>query len=183
MPSDSAAVYASPGFLVFRRAERLLAQRFDAGGLRLHDMPTTLAEDVWWNGTSTLLTPVAASETGVLAFRTGGPERSQLVWFDRRGRPSGALGPPGAFFEPAISPDGRRIAVTRAAEDTATVDIWLLDAERGGLARFTSGRMLSATPVWSPDGRQIAYAGFPTGRVLRKDASGIGGEELAVERL
>jgi len=178
LASDSAAVYTSPGFLVFRRAEQLLAQRFDASTLRLDGTPTTLAEDVWWNGTSTLLTPVAASQTGVLAFRTGGPELSQLVWFDRPGHSSVALGPPGLFFEPAISPDGRRIAVTRAAADAATVDIWLLDAERGGLARFTSGRGLATTPVWSPDGRQIAYSAFPTGRVLRKDASGIGDEEL-----
>jgi len=81
-------------------------------------------------------------------------------------------------MEPAISPDGRRVAVTRAAADAATVDVWLLDAERGGLSRFTSGHWFAATPIWSPDGRQIAYAAFPGPQVLRRDASGIGAAEL-----
>ena len=176
--SDSTAVYAAPGFLVFRRGERLLAQRFDARTLRLEGEPATLAEDVWWNGTGTLLTPVSASANGVLAFRTGGPERSQLVWVDRQGHPSATLGPPGAYIEPSISPDGRRVAVTRAAEENSSVDIWLLDAERGGLARFTSGPWYSATPTWSPDGRQIVYAAFPSPQVMRRDASGMGREEV-----
>ena len=37
------------------------------------------------------------------------------------------------------------------------ISIWLLDAERGTLSRFTSG-YYCAEPVWSPDGSSLVYA-------------------------
>ncbi len=175
---DSAAVYSPPGFLVFRGGDRLLAQPIDLAGPRLTGPAVPIAAGVWSDSTATYLSAFSISDNGVLAYRTGGPVRSRLLWFDRAGTPLGALGPPGAFLEPAISPDANRVAVTRGAEDSVSSSIWLLDVERGGLTPLSFPPELTATPLWSPDGRQIVYSRFPTGEVFRKDASGAGKEEL-----
>ena len=48
---------------------------------------------------------------------------------NRNGRVLGTLGEPdGSMTTPRISPDGRRMAVTRARQDN--LDLWLLDGDR-----------------------------------------------------
>ena len=64
--------------------------------------------------------PFSASMTGVLAYRTGEFRGSagtitQLTWFDRAGKALGTVGEPGLYNTVALSPDGTRVAVSRAA--------------------------------------------------------------------
>ena len=59
----------------------------------------------------------------------------------------------------AISPDGERIVYTRrtVAGDGYRTNLWLV-AYRGGRPRqLTHGRWSDSSPVWSPDGRTIAF--------------------------
>jgi Tol biopolymer transport system component len=57
---------------------------------------------------------------------------------------------------PALSPDGRQVVFK------ALNDLWLLPI--GGTARkLTSDAFYESDPVWSPDGRQIAYASDKAG--------------------
>ncbi len=54
---------------------------------------------------------------------------------------------------PAVSPDGQQVVFT------ALGDIWLLDAARGATPRqLTDDPFVDVQPVWSRDGRRIAYA-------------------------
>jgi Tol biopolymer transport system component len=61
---------------------------------------------------------------------------------------------PGGAFDPAIAPDAQSIAVAIRGNDGVT-DIWLSD-RNGKLTRITTGAEASA-PVWSPDGKWLAY--------------------------
>ena len=88
------------------------------------------------------------SATGVLAHRSAGGQRRQLVWMDRAGRAAGTVGGPddAALANPALAPDGQRVAVSRNVQGNG--DVWLLDV-RGVLSRFTFDSGADSTPVWS----------------------------------
>jgi Tol biopolymer transport system component len=59
------------------------------------------------------------------------------------------------------------------------VDIWLEDAARATLTRFTFHPSVDVNPVWSPDGRRIAFASARNGKfdLFVKPADGSSDEE------
>lgn len=162
VPADWGAVYAlgprGKGYLLFLRGRTLLAQSFDASGLGLEGEPSPIADEVWYDETVPGLTSFSASGNGVLAYRTGGVRTTRLVWYDREGRSLGAVGPPGAYRDPCLSPDGKRFVVSRIDSETGTQDLWIFESTRGVTSRFTFHPANEATPLWSPDGARIVFA-------------------------
>src|SRR5262249_2894007 len=78
LASESRAIYAAPGYLLFNRANTVFAQPFDARKLALAGEPIRVADGVPLYGvgpnTSGLLSrgaTFAASQTGALIYRTG----------------------------------------------------------------------------------------------------------------
>jgi hypothetical protein len=53
--------------------------------------------------------------------------------------------------QPAVSPDGTKIAFVRG------LDIWVMNADGGGPAPITGTEGGDSQPAWSPDGSQIVY--------------------------
>jgi Tol biopolymer transport system component len=177
--ADSGAIYCSPGYLLYRTGDRLVAQPFDARRLRTTGEAVPLVEDVWWDGISTLATAFTVSPTGVLAYQTGGLSLTRLLLYDRNGREVGALGLPGAYLEPALSPDGKSLAVARSETGPPGASIWVIGLERGSFARLSFDPALAnVSPLWMPDGRRILYSVFPTGEVYIRDAQGAEKEKL-----
>jgi Tol biopolymer transport system component len=76
-----------------------------------------------------------------------------------------------------ISPQGDRIAL---GIDVGMNDIWVLDLARGVRTRLTFGPVANTNPVWSPDGKWIAYTSDRNGHsnLYRKPSDGSGAEEL-----
>jgi Tol biopolymer transport system component len=83
-----------------------------------------------------------------------------LTWIDRSGRVVGALGQPGFFGSPRLSPDGRKVAVDVDDPDRETADVWIYDVASGGKTRFGAvfGSAFQNAPVWSSNGDRIAFA-------------------------
>jgi serine/threonine protein kinase len=167
--SDSQVVYAHPGYLLYMLGNTLLARPFDAATLRVTGEGRPLADQVERNSGSHR-GAFTVSQTGVLAYRQHG--ETQLAWYDRTGRRLQTLGPPGQFRNPAISPDGKTIAIARLEAKRGTWDIWTIDVERQTLVRVTSAPSSEDMPVWSPDGAELAY---------KSDRNG-GGSAFAVYR-
>ena len=133
-----------------------MAQRFDADQLQLTGEPFPVAEGVAYNkgiGRGSF----SVSENGVLAYRSGGGQINQPLWFDRGGKQIGSLGAPGTYFTLGLSPDEKRAAVDRVDPQTGTADIWLFDLSSGIASRFTTDPAGDSHPVWSPDGSRIVF--------------------------
>jgi Tol biopolymer transport system component len=139
------------------RAETLFAQEFDAAGLALRGDATPLANGVAVDSTGGAA--VSASSAGSFVYRVGAANRlRQLAWFDRSGAAIGDPLPPDADnpINPALSPDGRRVLLSRTVQGNA--DIWMLDVDRrGAMTRVTSVPTPDIYPSWSPDGARMAY--------------------------
>jgi Tol biopolymer transport system component len=122
---------------------------------------------------------MSASRNGVLVYRNDAVG-VRLTWFDRAGRPLGALGEPGDLSEVQISPDRRTVAVKARDVSDGSFNIWLYDALRGLPARFTSNTANKGLPAWSPDGRTIVYYSSQLGHndLYRKPADSSRNEEL-----
>jgi Tol biopolymer transport system component len=67
------------------------------------------------------------------------------------------VGPPGGLQWPAISPDGKTVAVDRDDTQGGIADVWLYDLSHNTNSRFTLGPQNNRWPVWSPDAGHIAY--------------------------
>jgi Tol biopolymer transport system component len=152
--ADSQAGYAEPGYLLFLRNGSLIAQPFDPASRELTGTPVGLPEPVSFvpgidrGGFS-------MSSGSVLAYR-GRVDSSELLWRDRAGRAIGSLGT-GTYVNPALSPDGTRVAITRGDAAAGTSDIWVIDSNRAA-RQLTSQAGIEDFAVWSPDAKRIVYA-------------------------
>ena len=146
----------SDGLLFFVRRDVLLAQPFDLGRLGLGGEPRAVAQGLAALASGRYAFSVTPS--GALAFlrRPDANPVVRLTWFDRGGKPTGHVGSPGRLADPAIAPDGHRVAVTRWSDDGSA--LWVFEATRGTATPLTSP---GTHPVWSPDGRRVAFSAVP----------------------
>jgi eukaryotic-like serine/threonine-protein kinase len=176
---SSIAYAAFGGYLLYVRERTLVAQPFDPDRLRFTGEPVPLAQAVDPIGEGTPGTAYAFFAAGgsTLAYRAGVRVISQPTWFDRGGRELGRVGPPGDFDEPALSPDGKDVALDRNDEHLTSA-VWRLDLERGALSRLSFGAGSALAPAWSPDGSRVAYTCAQLRSLCLRPASGAGNEEV-----
>ena len=182
-PAEAAGAYAEPGALLFMRESTLVARSLDVESGTLTGDAVTVADRVSYDAGFSL-GGFSVSAVGRLAYRGSGSERRQLTWFDRTGKMVGVAGDLDAdgllSVTPELSPDGRRIAVTRTVQ--SNVDIWVIDVLRGGTTRFTFDPAADLFGVWSPDGTRVAFDSNRNGidDLFVKPSSGGGAEELVL---
>jgi Tol biopolymer transport system component len=143
------ARYSPTGHVLFARDGTLMAQSFDVGRQELSGEPFPVAE-----GVRGPVKPYSVSTNGTLAYLTGGlASDSQLAWFDRSGKQLAPIESSRQYTGPELSPDGKYVAFARGQP----TDIWVLDIAKGLTSRLTSDPAGDAFPVWSPDGRTVAF--------------------------
>jgi serine/threonine protein kinase/Tol biopolymer transport system component len=178
---NSDALYAAPGYLLYRREATLIAQAFNGKTLQVTDDPVPIAEPVAFDAAS-FQTLFSVSETGMLAYSVGGSIKTQLVWVDRSGKQTGFIEESGYYFRPALSPDEKRVAVDNV-DVQGNRDIWIIELGRGNTTRFTFDPALELWPVWAPDGSRIAFSSNRAGtmNLYQRSASGTGPEEVLLQ--
>jgi hypothetical protein len=168
--------YVEPGFLLYADADgTLLLQPFEVAGRRTVGPARAVlagARVSSWGGA----VPLATSSSGTLVYVTGTElENTFLVQLDLSGRELRRFGQPRAFGSLALSPGGRTLATM--THSSSNDDIFLLDLPSGRFDRFSFDVAEDETPVWSPDGQQLAYSGGGGGEQRRIFVKTIGNAE------
>jgi serine/threonine-protein kinase len=169
--------YVPSGHLVYAQGGSLMAVPFDPERLQLKGASVPVVEGVV-QSISSGAAQYSISTTGSLVYVPGGVKGAErkLVWVDRNGAEQPLAAPAHAYESPRFSPDGRRIAVVTDGQ------IWLYDLSRETFTRFTFEGNANSRPVWTPDGKRIAFFSTKDGplNLFWQLADGSGGlEKLA----
>ena len=127
----------------------------------------------------------SVAEDGTLVYvdLLGGGQQ-QLVWRDREGgKKLGVIGQPQDLISfPALSPDGRQVAV-HGLEDN-NEDVWVHQVGRSLKRRLTFDAAPDGLPIWSPSGKEIAFGsnrGEGYDNIYIRPADGTGEPALLVD--
>lgn len=148
--TESPAVFAPPRHVLHVSKDMLIAEELDRNLLELTGRAIVVARGVSAPGPGADNTVSAAGN--LLAFQRG-IERQNLAWFDRDGEQRGALSMPTVLFNPRVSPDQSSLLATGSI--TRDPGLWLASLSREEYARLEGADAIA--PLWSPDGRQIAF--------------------------
>jgi serine/threonine-protein kinase len=178
----SLARVTAGGHLVYAHEGNLFAQPFDLDRVRPAG-PAVLVHQGIFSATSSGAASFDASLDGTLAYVPGSESSAEnlLSWVRRDGTSEPAYLTPGPFSQPALSPDGRRVAIVRSGGKTN--DVWVLDLDRGTLSRLTFEGS-NVNPLWAPDGERVTFysvRGDRLSAIMWKPADGSAGEEILWE--
>jgi serine/threonine protein kinase/Tol biopolymer transport system component len=170
------ARYLPSGHMVYMHEGTLFAVPFDLKRLEVTGQPAPILESVV-NNVGNAGSQFSVSETGNLVY-VGGPAGNRnlsIYWMDRAGKFAPLRETPANYHNPAISPDGKRLALE--ISDGKRTDVWVYEWERDALTRLTFAGDSNGFPVWTPDGRRIAYSSQEKGGAfniwwIRADGAG-----------
>jgi eukaryotic-like serine/threonine-protein kinase len=145
----------SSGQLLFARTGALYAVPFDLASTSVTGAPRKVLDGVA-TGTFSGVGGYQVSDGGDLIYMRGAPSRgrSEILAVDRTGASRVVTTLPVSASRPALSPDGRKVALTIA---TANREVWLYDLESAVATRLGSQPGDNLGGVWTPDGKRLIY--------------------------
>jgi eukaryotic-like serine/threonine-protein kinase len=169
------AHFFAPNHLLYMRAGNLMAVEFDAGKLETAGSPAVVVQDVLMQP-ATGFAQYDVSGNGTLIYVNGGKQavENSLVLAEHDAKVQPLPVKANLYESPRFSPDGRLLALTVRLPDP---DVWVYDIERGALRRITFAPGEDELPVWSPDGKRIAFASNGRQQAFMVAVDGSGQEE------
>ena len=168
-------------YLLYTRETNLMGQAFDVSRGELAGTPFIVVPRLLIGlGGGYPRAAVSVSQNGVLTYRTRvDTGLSDLAWFDRTGKRLESVGESDQYSNLALSPDQKKLVVSRLDPQVRTRDLWLCDLSSGAFTRFTFDSADETNGVWSPDGNRIAFGAFHDGVVDIYQKEVAGGRRLS----
>jgi eukaryotic-like serine/threonine-protein kinase len=151
--SDASAVSVGD-WLIFSSEGALVVQRLDGKTRALSGRPALL-DTVVGRGPQHQLFATRGADVLIYGVSTSGLR--ELRWFDRSGTSLGTVGEPMDARAVRIDPSGDRVAVARTEAQLSTLDIYTYEAARPVPRRMSLAIDADESPVWSADGRRLAW--------------------------
>ena len=152
-------VYVRSGHILYVHDGALFAMPFDVGRLQPSGPVVRVLDGLGSNGI-TGGAQFSVSDTGTLVYRAGpslgGGTPIDVV--DRQGAATRLRAALANWYTPALSADGRRLAIGVREGPSETGDIWVHEAGREALTRVTSDPAVDVKPIWTPDGHRLTFA-------------------------
>jgi Tol biopolymer transport system component len=156
LTAGSGVTYAAPGYLLYVRDAKLVAQRFDARTLKLSGDPVPIGDPPDSGPVDASRIATASDDGRLVMLRNRAPD-TRVEWVDRAGVALGRVPlPPGRYNEIAPSPDGGSVLASRGASNV-TSELWLADPGRGTTTRLSAADANEFSPRWLPDGSGYAF--------------------------
>ena len=145
------------GHLVFINRGTLFAVPMDLDALEVHGTPVPVLQEISYSSNSGAA-HFDFSQDGTLMYRSrGGGGMATLQWLADGARLQLLPAKPGNYGQPHLSPDGKLVALTVLSDNGS--DIWTYDWQRNAMSKLTFGEETFTFPVWSSDGRYVAFRG------------------------
>ena len=146
--------YTTSGHLVYAKGGTLYAAPFDISSLTLTGSPTPILEGVM-EAPRAGAAQFSIARNGTLVYLAGAMEETKRnpVWVNRDGTAEVIPISPRSYIAPRLSPDGKQLAI--GTEDI-NFKIFVYTFAAGALKELETGAS-STFPVWSPDGRSLAF--------------------------
>ena len=157
---NSAAPAFADNKLLFARDGYLYAQPFDPNRLTLSGKPVqVLRNQLAFAGVYGIANYAVAQN--VLAYHEQLYPTMELAWWDLNGTQVAAIVEPSSFwYNPRVSPDGKKILASKDDPLTHSGDLWVIDAVQKTATAITHDSPFGGVlGVWSPDGKRVALAG------------------------
>ncbi len=147
--------YLPSGHLVFMHEGTLFAAPFDLDQLELTGLPVPALAGVS-AAPGTAGAQFAFSRDGTFVYQRGESVglAVPIQWMDREGKLRPLRAAPGVNYNIRFSPDGRRLDIVEGRNR----DVWVYEWGRDTLSRLTFDPGQDRDPVWTPDGRRIAFS-------------------------
>ena len=185
LENAAAAWYLPSGYLLYVRRDGVgLVAPFDLERLEVTGPGVPVLERVQVNPGGYAL--LAWSQSGSLAYVMGsGRSSDDIVVRVKRDGDASPIDSTwhGQFNALALSPDGRRVAVGVGVPNGTGGNVWIKQLDHGPFTRLTFGAA-DRRPIWSPDGRTVAFLrdSGATTMLYARPADG-SGEDRLVARL
>ncbi len=171
-PARSSAAYAAGRLYYADSSGALVSQPVDIDKGKTAGSPEVIAPKVAHSPSTYYSTFTLAANSTLVYAAESQTNYSQLTWFDASGHELGRVGSIGVMANPALSPDGRRVAYDSNDFRADNVDVWIFDLVRGAASRFTFHTGEDIGPTWSRDSSTVAYRTLP-GNLQLKKANGL----------
>ncbi len=143
--------YLPGGYLVYIHQGTVFGMPFDRDRLEVRGKPTPLVAGVAGNS-ATAGGQLDFSRNGIFVYLSGKPPTWSIAWMDRSGQTQPLLATSGLYYDPRLSPDGKRLAFSSGT------NIEIYDSGRGTTTRLTNtAQAVNFSPVWTPDGKRVAF--------------------------